>query len=92
MFQKLKSIIYILRRKNQQIKEAVEKAGAAQSANVILSAYIAVLVDKHGAVRIPKKTISEALGKYKVTALSEGEDYVIEVSSVCESGESCAEE
>ena len=52
---------------------------AQESMNVILSAYIAILADRHGAVTIPKSVVSEALGKYRVSAHSDGENYVIEV-------------
>ena len=69
----------VLLRKNRQLKAAREMVKAQESMNVILSAYIAILADRHGAVTIPKSLVSEALGKYRVSAHSDGENYVIEV-------------
>ena len=69
----------VLLRKNRQLKAAREMVKAQESMNVILSAYIAILADRHGAVTIPKSAVSEALGKYRVSAHSDGENYVIEV-------------
>ena len=77
---KLLSIRDVLKNKNMQIKAEREKYEAERMANVILSAYIALLVAEHGAVRIPKKEISDALGRYIVRSSSSGDDYVIEVS------------
>ena len=82
MFGNIKSLREILKIKNSQIREERKKYEAQQAANVILSAYIALLVSKHGSVRIPKKEISEALGKYFVSASALGGDYVIEVGEL----------
>ena len=76
---KINIIREILRHKNSQIRLEREKTAAEQSMNIILSAYLAMLVDARGTVRIPKRQISEALGKYRVTASSDGESYIISV-------------
>ncbi len=69
----------IIKRKNDQIREEREKLRAEECANIILSAYFAILLSERGAVRIPKSEISRALGAYRVNASSDGNDYVIEV-------------
>jgi ribosome maturation protein Sdo1 len=80
MFKKINIIREILRHKNSQIRAERQKTEAEQSMNVILSAYLAMLVDDRGTVTIPKSRISEALGKYRVIASSDDENYVITVA------------
>ena len=82
MFNGMKAIRGILKRKNMQIRSEREKLESERVANAILSAYIALLVSRHGAVRIPKKEVSEALGKYFARASMHGDDYVIEVGEI----------
>ena len=82
MFNSMKAIRGILKRKNLQIRAEREKLEAERAANVILSAYIALLVSRRGTVRIPKKEISEALGRFTACAVSSGDDYVIEVGEL----------
>ena len=79
MLKKFNIIKEILRHKNSQLKLEREKTMAEQSMNIILSAYLAMLVDKQGTVSIPKSRISEALGKYRVIASSFGDNYIISV-------------
>lgn len=86
MIRKLHFIKSILRSKNAQIKSIKQVAQAHESANVILSAYIAILAKKQGEVRIPKSSVSEALGNYRVTAAAEGDCYVITVQDNREEG------
>ncbi len=71
----------ILKRKNEQIKREREMLRAQECANVILSAYFAILLSERGEVRIPKSEVSRALGAYRVKATSVGDDYVIEVKA-----------
>jgi hypothetical protein len=80
MFKKINIIRKILRHKNSQIRAEREKTQAEQSMNVILSAYLAMLIDRRGTVTIPKKEISEILGRYRVMASSDDENYVITVT------------
>ena len=82
MFNSMKAIRGILKRKNMQIRAEREKLEAERATNVILSAYIALLVSKRGSVRIPKKEVSEALGRFVTCASSCGDDYVIEVGEI----------
>lgn len=82
VFNGMKVIRGILKRKNEQIRSEREKLESERVANAILSAYVALLVSRHGAVRIPKKEVSEALGKYFARASSHGDDYVIEVGEM----------
>ena len=80
MFKKINIIREILRHKNGKIRAEREKTQAEQSMNVILSAYLAMLIDRRGTVTIPKKEISEILGRYRVMASSDDENYVITVT------------
>jgi len=72
-------ILSVMRSKNRQIKAIKEIAAAQESMNVILSAYVAILADRRGSVTIPKSEVAAALGKYRVCAYSEGDNYVIYV-------------
>ena len=47
--------------------------------NDILSAYLALLVEKHGSARVPKALIREAIGGYRAVVGTAGDDYVITV-------------
>lgn len=79
MIKKIKIIRGILKRKNAQLRDERQKYEAEKAANLILSAYVAVLAARCGELRIPKKEISEALGRFFVNASVSGDDYVIEV-------------
>lgn len=79
MFEFRRLLRYILKSKNSQIKKAMEQARATSCENRILSAYIALIASRYGVIRIPKKEISDTLGRFGVLASSDGEDYVIEV-------------
>ncbi|MBQ4091513.1 MAG: hypothetical protein IJC64_04275 [Clostridia bacterium] len=79
MIRKLHFLRNVLRAKNAQIKSARDMAEAQKSANVILSAYVAILAKRQGEVRIPKSAVSEALGRYRVSAEAQGDCYVITV-------------
>ena len=67
----------ILKRKNAQVKQERQKYEAERAANVILSANVAIIAARYGEVRIPKKDISEALGRFFVNSSSSGDDYLI---------------
>lgn len=82
MFGKIKILRAILKRKNAQIRAEREKYAAERAANAIIAAYLALLVSKRGAVRVPKSEISDALGKFYVSASASGGDYVIEVGEL----------
>jgi len=86
MIKTFRFIRSIMLRKNRQIMLAREMAQAQESMNVILSAYIAILADERGTVIISKSRVSEALGKYRVSAHSEGDNYVISVDRNGENG------
>ena len=74
-----KLLRHLLKSKNSQIKKAMEIADAKSLENRILSAYIALIASRYGIIRIPKKEISDTLGRFGVLASSVGDDYVIEV-------------
>ena len=82
MFQKIKIIRSILKRKNAQIRAEREKYIAEMAVNVILAAYLTLLVSKQGTVRLPRKEVREALGKFHVSFSASGEDYIIEAAEL----------
>ena len=65
--------------KNKQIKLEREISRGYKETNGILAAYLALLVERHGSVRVPKELIREALGGYRATVGTAGDDYVITV-------------
>ena len=85
-------ITHLLRFKSGQVRRARECALAAEKTNGSLSAYLAILIDGMGEVRIPAKTVSGALGHYRATVRREGDDYVIGVVGLHGRGVSDGEE
>ena len=86
-----RSVEDMLRLKNKEIRSEREKNQALEITNTIISAYLSVLVERLGSVRIPKSEISAALGGYVTTARADGDDYVITVQSSAPAGK-CGEE
>ena len=84
---KIGAIRRLIARKNIQIRAEREKYQAERAANSILTAYILYLASQTGVIRIPRAEVSAALGKYSVTAYSEGDDYVIELKAADHDGE-----
>lgn len=82
-----KSVDGIMSLKNREIKALKEQNQALEITNTIISAYLSVLVERLGGVRIPKCEISAALGGFVTTAQSDGEDYVIKVEKLSPVGE-----
>lgn len=82
---RMKLIAALLKRKNKQIRQERERADGLEEINRILTAYLAILLEKRGSVRIPKTQIKEALGRFACAVISSGNDYVITVS--CEETE-----
>ena len=73
------ALMNIIKSKNVEIKALREAERAHESVNVILAAYIAILVKKTGRTVVPKSAVAEALGQYLVSATSDVDNYVIEV-------------
>ena len=86
MFKFRRALKYLLKSKNSQIKTALDRAEAVSCENRILSAYIAFIASRYGVVRIPKKDISEALGRFGIITSSDKDDYIIEVFELPDSG------
>lgn len=84
MFNYIKSIKKIIKRKNAQIRAEREKLEAAEAANRIYAAYIVWFASKHGEILIPKREISALLGKYRAEVSYTSDDYVINVKPICE--------
>ncbi len=76
MFRLTRIIRGILKRKNAQLRAEREKLQAAEWANKILSAYIAVLCES-GEVKIKKSDISRALAQSRVEAVCTDEHYIL---------------
>ena len=74
-----RSVESIIRAKNREIRNERERAQALEITNTIISAYLSLLVEKVGSVKISKKAVSEALGNFMTSARSEGDDYIITV-------------
>ena len=73
-------IAALIRRKNRQIRLEKEKNEGYAEINRILTAYLSLLIEKRGSVRVPKAQIKEALGRCSSAVVSSGNDYVITVS------------
>ena len=69
----------IIALKNKQIKLERERSRGYKETNDILSAYLALLVERHDGVRVPKELIREAIGSYRAIVGTAGDDYVITV-------------
>ncbi len=82
MIDYFKTIRQILKNKNALIRVDRQKLEAAEHANRILSAYIAVLADSEGCVKISRSSVRSALGKYKTEISSDGEFYIVTVKDV----------
>ena len=76
MFKITKIIRSILKRKNLQIRAEREKLEAAEWANKILSAYIAVLAEG-SEVKVKKNDISRALTQVSIDVSCTDEYYII---------------
>ncbi len=82
MIDYFKTIKQILKNKNALIRADRQRLEAAEQANRILSAYIAVLADSEGCVKISRLSVRSALGKYKTEISSDGEFYIVRVKDI----------
>lgn len=69
----------LLRYKNRLIKVERERALVQEQVNMVLSTYLALLVEARGEIRIPCAAVSASIGKYRAEIEKEGEDYLIRV-------------
>ena len=72
-----KIIKHLLGIKKRQIRYERERSRAIEESNKILSAYITLLSEKMGEIRVPRAEVSRVLGKCRVRVSRSGEDYVI---------------
>ena len=79
MNREIDALMNIIKSKNVEIKALRETSKAQDTANLILSAFIAIVAERRGRMVISKRAVSEALGKYLVNAVADGENYVISV-------------
>ena len=82
-----KSVESIIRAKNRELRAEREKVQALEITNTIISAYLSILVESRGGVRISKKAVSDALGNFTTRATADGEDYLITVERGLVEGE-----
>ena len=88
----INALMSIIKAKNVEIKALRREMRTYDSVNMILAAYVAILIGKTGSSVIAKRTISEALGKYLVNAEAVGDNYVITVKvDGAEDAASCLE-
>ena len=81
-----RSVESIIRAKNRELRSERERTQALEITNTIISAYLSLLVERSGGVRIPKKAVSEALGNFVTNAHADGDDYVITVARTVRDG------
>ena len=79
-----KGLDYIVRSKKKEIVALREEIEAKNITNLIISAYLSVLVEKLGGVRTPKNVISSALSCFRTKTEADGDDYIISVERVCD--------
>ena len=65
--------------KNRQLRLEREKRRALEESNSILSAYLALLIEKEGGVRVPRELIRSVIGRYRARVKVSGDDYIISV-------------
>lgn len=70
---------------NRRLRVEREKNSALLEANAILSAYIAILIENDGGVRVSRELIRSVVGRYRAEVSVSGDDYVISVKGDGES-------
>ena len=74
-----KTIKHLLGIKNRQIRTERERSRAFEEANKILSAYIALLTEKYGEIKVSRAEIGRIIGHIHTSVSRSGDDYVITV-------------
>ncbi len=69
--------------KNRQLRLEREKNHALEETNSILSAYLAVLIEKNGEARVPRRLVRDAIGNYRACVEVLGDDYLIRILRPC---------
>ena len=72
----------MLRLKNREISNEREKVREKEITNLIISAYLSLLVEDRGSFRVSKEEVSRALGNLVTVATSDGDHYVITVKEL----------
>lgn len=72
---------FLLALRGRQLRLEREKIRAIEETDRILSAYLAILIEKNGMVRVSRAEVREIMGKYRATVAVDGDDYVIRVIS-----------
>ncbi len=63
--------------KNRQILKARRECRMREEENRVLSAYLAILLEERGEIRIPRETVSDMIGHYRAAVSRVGDDYKI---------------
>lgn len=82
----------MLRLKNREISNEREKVREKEITNLIISAYLSLLVEDRGSFRVSKEEVSRALGNLVTVATSDGDHYVITVKELTKKDEYGGEE
>jgi len=77
----------IVQMKNNQMLKERKRIRELELANMIISAYLVILLKKSGCVRIPKSLISKNLQRYRVTLDITDNDYIIDLVSINENAD-----
>lgn len=78
---KKRIFLALLARKNKQIRSEREKNRALEETNKILCAYVGLLVEKCGGVKIPKSLLADSIGGFNVSVGQSDDCYLISVES-----------
>ena len=73
---------FLLALRGRQLRLEREKIRAMEETDKILSAYLAILIDKNGGARVSRAEVREVMGRYRAVASVDGDDYVIRVVSL----------
>lgn len=70
----------LLSLRSRQLRLERERRAALEETNSILSAYLAILIEKEECVRVPRELVRGAIGKYRATVKASGDDYLIGIT------------
>lgn len=73
-------IRYLVGIKNRQIRDERQRSRALEESCRILSAYIALIAESRGEIRVSAKEVGRAIGHCDVQVSRQGGDYVIKVA------------
>ncbi len=63
--------------RNKQLRDARKECRMRKEENSVLSAYLAILLEERGEIRVPRETVAEMIGHYRAAVSRVGDDYKI---------------